>query len=185
VRQVLHTEKMIDSFRTNELKDWVSKVTKFVNKTTRMIDSSLITINEIPLAYRNKIIQNFAYINKIETSKVVILNGLRLTVRNNSHLCQNFSINYISTASKLNFGLIVDFFKYNNKLYAIVQKLTKKKTFSSEEEIEKRLSLFFLIGILIDDYDIVSLENILKKCVIIENNDEFFISICNDINEHD
>jgi len=81
--------------------------------------------------------------------------------------------------------LIVDFFKYNNKLYAIVQKLTKKKTFSSEEEIEKRLSLFFLIGILIDDYDIVSLENILKKCVLIENNDEFFISICNDINEHD
>ena len=66
-----------------------------------------------------------------------------------------------------------------------MQKLTKKKTFSSEEEIEKRLSLFFLIGILIDDYDIVSLENILKKCVIIENNDEFFISICNDINEHD
>ena len=103
---------------------------------------------------------------------------MRLTVRNNSHLCQNFSISYISTASKLNFGLIVDFFKYNNKLYAIVQKLTKKKTFSSEEEIEKRLSLFFLIGILIDDYDIVSLENILKKCVIIENNDEFFISIC-------
>jgi len=49
----------------------------------------------------------------------------------------------------------------------------------------KKLSLFFLIGILIDDYDIVSLENILKKCVIIENNDEFFISICNDINEHD
>ena len=77
MRQVLHTEKMIDSFTTNELKDWVSKVTKFVNKTTRMIDSSLITINEIPLAYRNKIIQNFAYINKIETSKVVILNGLR------------------------------------------------------------------------------------------------------------
>jgi hypothetical protein len=66
-----------------------------------------------------------------------------------------------------------------------VQKLIKKKTFSSEEEIEKRLSLFFLIGILIDDYDIVSLENILKKCVLIENNDEFFISICNDINEHD
>ena len=66
-----------------------------------------------------------------------------------------------------------------------MQKLTKKKTFSSEEEIEKRLSLFFLIGILIDDYDIVSLENILKTCVIIENNDEFFISICNDINEHD
>ena len=100
-------------------------------------------------------------------------------------MCQNYSISYISTASKLNFGLIVDFFKYNNKLYAIVQKLTKKKTFSSEEEIEKRLSLFFLIGILIDDYDIVSLENILKKCVLIENNDEFFISICNDINEHD
>ena len=48
MRQVLHTEKMIDSFTTNELKDWVSKVTKFVNKTTRMIDSSLITINEIP-----------------------------------------------------------------------------------------------------------------------------------------
>ena len=66
-----------------------------------------------------------------------------------------------------------------------MQKLIKKKTFSSEEEIEKRLSLFFLIGILIDDYDIVSLENILKKCVLIENNDEFFISICNDINEHD
>ena len=66
-----------------------------------------------------------------------------------------------------------------------MHKLTKKKTFSSEEEIEKRLSLFFLIGILIDDYDIVSLENILKKCVLIENNDEFFISICNDINEHD
>ncbi len=66
-----------------------------------------------------------------------------------------------------------------------MQKLTKKKTFSSEEEIEKRLSLFFLIGILIDDYDIVSLENILIICVLIENNDEFFISICNDINEHD
>ena len=75
-----------------------------------MIDSNLITINEIPLDYRNKIIQKFANINIIETSKEVILNGLRLTVRPNKHLCQNFSISYISTASNLNFGFIVNFF---------------------------------------------------------------------------
>ena len=66
-------------------------------------------------------------------------------------------------------------------MFAIVQKLRKSKCFTSNVSIKDRLNDCFLICELIEEYEIILLTAIHKKCVIISKNNEYFISVCNDI----
>ena len=35
------------------------------------------------------------------------------------------------------------------------------------------------------EFEIILLDQIINKCVLIENKNEYFISVCNELNEHD
>ena len=114
----------------------------------------------------------------------MIFNNVRLTVNNNKYKCQNFAVTYSNSQKNLNFGLIVNYYKLND-VFAIAQKLRKSKCFTSNDSIEDRLNDYFLICELIEEYEIIFFNAIHKKCVIISKDNEYFISVCNDINEHD
>ena len=98
---------------------------------------------------------------------------------------QNFAIAYNNKQNQLTFGLIKNIYNIKNSIYIISQKLVKSKYFSSNHVIEYYLNKYFMICSLSDNLEIIKLENILNKCVLIVNANEYFISICNELNEHD
>ena len=70
-------------------------------------------------------------------------------------------------------------------MIAIVQKLKKTKSFSTNNSIDDRLNDYFLICELTGELEIVLLDKILNKCVLIVRKDEYFLSVCDNLNEHD
>jgi hypothetical protein len=69
--------------------------------------------------------------------------------------------------------------------YAAIQKLKKSKSFTENVSLEERLNEFFLICELENDFELISFNQIINKCVLIENKNEYSVSVCNELNEHD
>ena len=150
----------------------------------------MILVNELPIQERNLISTYFNeidvdFLNKIETSSTVLFKGMILNVYNKKFKCQNFTVSYSSLACNLNFGFIINFYKIDNYFYALIQKLKKYKNFTDNSTLEERLNDFFMICELDTEFEIILLDQIINKCVLIENKNEYFISVYNELNEHD
>ena len=142
--QRLFTKELIESFKCYELKNWIKKITNFKDELfeTRMHDKKIVTINEIPIEYRHLILSHFNQTQNIKSATVVSFNGLKLTSRKKT-ISQNFSITYSNNETNLNYGIVVNFYEFNDNLYAIVQRLTKTKCFAQGKNIDDRLENFF------------------------------------------
>ena len=70
-------------------------------------------------------------------------------------------------------------------IYALVQTFRKAQNFVSDQTIEEHLNKYFLICHLTEEYEIIHYKNIDTKCVVLKNQNEYFISVCNLLNEHD
>ena len=86
------------------------------------------------------------------------------------------------TARKI--GLIRKFLQIDNSIFCIIQRLEKSKNLI-ENTIENFpvntcLDRFFLICKLLHTYDIIKLNAIVAKCVLLINEDDYFIRIFND-----
>jgi len=70
-------------------------------------------------------------------------------------------------------------------MYANFQCFSKKKNFVNDPMMEHELNKYFLICRLNDELEIININTIEKKCFLLKNEEEFFISIANLLNEHD
>ncbi len=96
---------------------------------------------------------------------------------------KNFTIAYESNKI-LRFGLIISFFKIDQTYYCLVQKLQKSKNFTDDILIEQELSNLYCICSLLNEFELIKFENIIDKCILIINNNDYFVRICNRT-EHD
>ena len=186
---ILHNfgSDQINSIECNELKVFLSKLNSHEKKSsqTGMTNSTSITVDELPFHERNLLsIFNNDDLN-IETFTSVWFKGMQLNIFNSKYKCQNFSVSYSSVNHNLKFGFIVHLYKINNFFYAAIQKLKKSKSFTENISLEERLNEFFLICELENDFELISFNQIINKCVLIENKNEYFVSVCNELNEHD
>ncbi len=96
---------------------------------------------------------------------------------------QNYTVYYADKNIRQRFGIIRNFYKIENKIYCLIQKLEKSKTFVNNQSLENIVAEFFAICSLTSNYDIIKFESILKKCVILNKENLIFLSICNDLSE--
>ena len=47
------------------------------------------------------------------------------------------------------------------------------------------LDKFYCICSLSEEFEIIHLNDLINKCVLIWNEEEYFLSVCNNLNEHD
>ena len=98
---------------------------------------------------------------------------------------QNYCILY-SKNNKIYAGLIQTFYKIQESYYAVVKRLNKSHDLVSDLDFENELNNFSVICSLDDELNIINVNEIKNKCVLLKKDDrEYFISICNQINEHD
>ena len=95
---------------------------------------------------------------------------------------QNYAVAYTKN-SALHFGIIRKFYKLNHNIYSLIQKLEKADTFVTNPNLEEIASEFFAICVISNYYDLVQIEHISCKCVIINKDSKVFISKCNNLQE--
>jgi hypothetical protein len=99
---------------------------------------------------------------------------------------QNYTIAYQSE-QKRKIGIIQNFYKIQNSIYCVIQKLEKYKNIIDLTEetsiVIDYLDRFFLICKKSEQLDLIKIEDVISKCVLLHNNDEYFISIFNENDE--
>ena len=122
----------------------------------------------------------------IITGKRALINCKKFSTNtdNKNFKTQNFTIRYLNSTS-YKYGILRNFYNINNVIYALVQTFRKAQNFVSDQTIEEHLNKYFLICHLSEEYEIIHYKNIDTKCVILKNQNEYFISVCNLLNEHD
>ena len=132
-------------------------------------------------------------LNSIVTNENNIIIGNRALINckkfsaytdNMNFRTQNYTIRYLNSSS-YKYGIVKRFYYINNEIYALVQILIKAKNFVSDQSIEKELNKYFLICLLSEEYEIIHFKKIDTKCVLLKNQNEYFVSVCNLLNEHD
>ena len=78
---------------------------------------------------------------------------------------QNFTISYGSNGE--NMGLIKNIYKIKEQVYLLVQKFQKKENLINNELLESSLNKFFWICNLTSDQELLKIEDIYRKCVIV------------------
>ncbi len=97
---------------------------------------------------------------------------------------QNYTIAYLKS-SKLCFGIIRKFYQIEQNLFCVIQKLEKLKNLVDNESFESEINKFYCICELTEALELIKFDALIDKCVLIINKDEYFVSLCNQINEHD
>jgi hypothetical protein len=171
----------------NNLRQFLLDLKKTTSKQNKILYSQKIfknnlTPNDIHLL---NLKVNFNNENIIIGNRAVI-NGRKYSTRlnNKSLKNQNFTIRYLKD-SKYKYGIIHRYYQINDQIYTFVQNFKQSKHFVTDSLIENELNNYFLICKLTSDYEIIDSKNIDNKCVILKNEDEYFISVCNLLNEHD
>jgi len=94
---------------------------------------------------------------------------------------QNYTVAF-NHNNQQEIGLIKKFFSIDNSVYCLLQLFRKKRNFIEEipenESIIQTLDRFFLICNLTNNLLLIKIENIIGKCVSLENGEEYFVSIC-------
>ena len=81
--------------------------------------------------------------------------------------------------NQIQFGLISQYFKIHNSIFILIKKLYRTKDFSencleNNHSCREKFNSFFFIGIVSKDYIMVKYENILDKCVLLQEDDDVF-----------
>jgi hypothetical protein len=99
---------------------------------------------------------------------------------------QNYTVAYQSE-QKRKVGIIQNFFKIKNSIYCIISKLEKYKNIIELNEetqfVIDNLDRFFLICKRSENFDLIKIENIVSKCVLLQHNEDYFVSIFNENDE--
>ncbi len=99
---------------------------------------------------------------------------------------QNYTVAYQSE-KKRKVGIIQNFLKIKNSIYCIISKLEKYKNFIELNEetqfVIESLDRFFIICKRSVDFDFIKIEDIFSKCVLLEQNEDYFVSIFNENDE--
>lgn len=101
-----------------------------------------------------------------------------------NQLSQNFAIAY-KRNNVVEFGTIECFYKFNNSYFCIVQKYIHKRPFSANNDIQTLLRSWFDICERSDEKEILEMNDILNKATYLENKEEIFFALCNELIEHD
>jgi hypothetical protein len=144
----------------------------YMDSKIKHIDNLLLKIqypSELPRTQRSIINYNYKFSTNTD---------------NKNFKTQNFTIRYLNSTS-YKYGILRNFYNINNVIYALVQTFRKAQNFVSDQTIEEHLNKYFLICHLSEEYEIIHYKNIDTKCVILKNQNEYFISVCNLLNEHD
>ena len=83
------------------------------------------------------------------------------------------------------FGLIRKIYRHENHFLCLVENFIKSSSFSQDIELERNLNEFFEISTLTNKFSLIKVEEIVKKCIFLKNNNEYFISVCHDEEDHD
>jgi hypothetical protein len=93
---------------------------------------------------------------------------------------QNYTVAYQSE-QKRKVGIIQNFFKIKNSIYCVIAELEKYKNIIELNENTKyvidNLDRFFIICKKSVIFDFIKIEDIVSKCVLLQHNDEYFVSI--------
>ncbi len=81
--------------------------------------------------------------------------------------------------------MIRNIYKIKNQFYFLIQNFQNLRSFTKNLDIEEKLNEFFSISSLITNYSLINIHNIREKCIYLENNNEYFISICHSEEDHD
>jgi hypothetical protein len=99
----------------------------------------------------------------------------------------NISIKIIQSEQKRKVGIIQNFFKIQNSIYCVISKLEKYKNIIELKENTKsvidNLERFFIICKRSVNFDLIKIEDIVSKCVLLQHNEEYFVSIFNETDE--
>jgi hypothetical protein len=66
-----------------------------------------------------------------------------------------------------------------------VENFIKSSSFTQDLKLERSLNELFKISILTNAFSLIKVEEIVKKCIFLQNINEYFISICHDEEDHD
>ncbi len=94
-------------------------------------------------------------------------------------------VNVLIVAELLLYGLEYDVDTYESHFLFLVENFIKPSSFSQDIELERRLNEFFEISTLTNKFSLIKVEEIVKKCIFLKNNNEYFISVCHDEEDHD
>jgi hypothetical protein len=83
------------------------------------------------------------------------------------------------------FGLIRKIYRHDNHFLCPVENFIKSSSFSQDIELERSLNEFFEISTLTNKFSLIKVDEIVKKCIFLKNNNEYFISVCHDEEDHD
>ena len=97
-----------------------------------------------------------------------------------TYKCQDYTICY-DEKTKRQPAIIQNFIQIANKYFCVVRDLEKSsnlvESVPENAVLIEMLDKFFLICKKTDNYKILPVEKITEKCVLVENNNEFFISV--------
>ena len=97
---------------------------------------------------------------------------------------QNYTICYSENSLRF-FGIIRKIYRINENIFFLTQKFQKTENFTRESlEIEEKLNEFFIISSLTQNFSLINIQNVLEKCIYLNNNDEYFISLIYCENDH-
>ena len=83
------------------------------------------------------------------------------------------------------FGLIRKIYKIDENIFFLIQQFKKSKNFSQVSlEIEEKLNEFFIISSLSQTYSLINIQDVHEKCIFLNNNEEYFISIIHCEKDH-
>ena len=84
-------------------------------------------------------------------------------------------------------GRVENFFEINNNIFCLVREFEKSSFIIDKENNEnnKMLDSFFIMVKLSTSFNIVPIENIQRKCILINCDGNSFLTYCVDLNEHD
>ena len=84
-------------------------------------------------------------------------------------------------------GIIQNFFKIKNSIYCIISKLEKYKNFIELNEetqfVINNLDRFFSICKRCENFEFIKIEDIVSKWVLLQQNEDYFVSIFNENDE--
>ena len=172
----------------NNLKNFLKDMDKHQSlNENKILLSKYTTLDNLDLIEKN-LIKSIASLNTVNIpyGTRAIINKIKFSTYSEDVQFKNqdYTVRYLKD-KQIKYGLIRRFYQISNTIYAIVQCFSKKKNFVNDSIMEHELNKYFLICQLNDELEIINVNNIEKKCIILKHEEEFFISIANLLNEHD
>ena len=110
-------------------------------------------------------------------------------VENGYRKTQDYTIQFRNQSGELSFGIIKRFFYHGPNIFAIVHVFEKSinfmENFFKRKEYSYKFNEFYSIANLKKSCDVINIKQIISKCILLKDDNIFFISLCVDVNDHD